>query len=295
MTDDQKRGRGRPATYDSDAERAKAWRERQRKLVEQAQAMLSQPALTVEEAKPKLKQKHTGKVTAARQPDAEVVGPMLRKRLEGGEHNLAKSLRTKAAATATFARELLETLKPDQRSISKFGKLQCENLPGLAFDDPEKQFLEQIEEFFTQLNSELVVTQRVAKLARQDKERELEERMERDLQALEVTMFGPFSTLESVQATARDLLRFCKTAEPWVKARHKTQHVLMPSQYEIHESIRLEPNLAQVRRRIAKFRVECTEKGHWGPHWDSRVNEQCYFVGWDTVDAWLAEQRGAAA
>lgn len=109
----ENRKRGRPGTYSSDAERARAWRQRQRELI--AAAKTAEPVVVenveveriVEKRVPALaKSTKNAHVT----PNASNLFPLLKERFAGyqGEEN-AKRFRTNAAKAATAAREILSS------------------------------------------------------------------------------------------------------------------------------------------------------------------------------------------
>ena len=159
-----KRGRGRPGTYASAAERARAWRQRQKELIAQAQ----QPAapIIIEKVVEKIVEKRVEVIAdrnntplanktharthgnaPGRAPDAGRLIPLLQPKFGayGGEDR-AKRLRSNAARAASTARDILGMFA------------SYEPIP-----EAEKNFLEQAANFFDRLNAGFEVAQRDAK------------------------------------------------------------------------------------------------------------------------------------
>lgn len=202
MADEQKRGRGRPATYSSDAERARAWRERQKELIAQAQAVIAAPAAApvveapvIEPPAPKpvrRRRKEPPTPVAVGVKSATALGAVLREQLKVNK-DAAKVMRTKAAQTATFIKDLKERAK---------GRWNSE---GLAWDAPEHAFLQQCEVFFSKLNEELEVAQRYAKREEEDRQRKWEDERLKRFKAIAAQVLGPEPRTADVLAMAADL------------------------------------------------------------------------------------------
>ena len=107
------RKRGRPATYTSDAERARAWRQRQRDLVADAKNQLSSEHVS-----------HARKNTSSsiKHPPllASTLIPAMQKELDlyGGEAK-AKRLRIQTASAANTVRTILAIVKYAEQSQSE--------------------------------------------------------------------------------------------------------------------------------------------------------------------------------
>lgn len=220
MTDEQKRGRGRPATYSSDAERARAWRERQKELIAQAQAVIAAPAAAPVAEPPVPKPVRRRKEKAAPKavvPNATALGAVLREQMKVNK-DAAKAMRTKAAQTATFIKDLKERAK---------GRWNSEGLP---WDAPEHEFLKQAEIFFLRLNAELEVAQRHAKRDEEERLRKWEEQRAQKLKELAVKVLGPAPVAADVLAMAADLDAFDgKAGREWLARRYEVSggHVSM--------------------------------------------------------------------
>lgn len=303
MSDEPKRRRGRPAKYSSDAERASAWRGRQRQLLAEAQAKAAE-AQAAPRAVEKIVEirsvkketpKHATQRKAPKGPKAEVIGVMLRERQVGPDR--AKTLRTKAAATATFARELLLALGPEKALLSaEPGAIRWQELEGLPSDSPERLFLAQMEQFFTRLNQDLEVVQRNAKRHVEEQKLVRAEKEERELRDLAVATLGPAPTLEAARRMASDLLHFCNAiGEEWLKNRYHTDGALLPALFHDFERSLKSDSVAAVARAIAKVRSEMyNRRGEtWVDDFGRYKGQRWVRASWEDFETWRAEQQAS--
>jgi hypothetical protein len=211
----EKRKRGRPATYSSDAERAKAWRQRQRDLVDAAKS--AQPVIVekpvfvekiveierVVEKRVPTSAKSANKARGV--PNASNLFPLLKERFTGyqGEEN-AKRFRTNAAKAATAAREIL--------SLAQRGGV----VPQV-----EEDFLRQAAQFFEHLNGIFHNAQAGAKRAAVKAEAERKAKHEAKIKELVVLTFGTTPVAADVLAMGQRLLEFDKAAPEWLVQRFK--------------------------------------------------------------------------
>ena len=271
-----KRSRGRPATYASAVERAKAWRMRQKALI--AQASASVPAaepVVIEKIIEKPVFLPAEKSPRRSKPDAVAskLVPLIKQRLTGyGSEQRAKTLRANAARVSTTARELLDLLATDWR--------------GSGIDAPEKAFLENVERFFLMLNSTFENAQLEAKAASAKQARQQQQRHEHELREMAVKTLGKTPTLELARALANDLLMFETAADAWLvkKLRVDRGRFHVNRSYEINKANRAN-DLAALLREIAEIRLEAGERGRQYTYQD----EQCYAAGWAEFEQWRAE------
>ena len=153
--DSIKRGPGRPGTYANAAERARAWRQRQRELIAQAQQPVA--PIVIERVIEKIVEIPVDRNIKPRRirasvsiPDANKLAPVLKSKFTAyGGADQAKKLRVNVARAATTAREILGMFDAWER-----------------VPEAEKAFLEQASHFFGQLNVVMEVSQHSAKLAK---------------------------------------------------------------------------------------------------------------------------------
>ncbi|MDP3156559.1 MAG: hypothetical protein Q8N23_28060, partial [Archangium sp.] len=215
--------RGRPAIYSSDAERAKAWRQRQRELIEAAKTakpIIVEKIVEVErivEKQVPVPAKTVKKVRGI--PNASTLFPLLKERFTGyqGEEN-AKRFRTNAAKAATAAREIL--------SLAQRGGV----VPQV-----EEDFLRQAAQFFEHLNGIFHNAQAGAKRAAVKAEVERQAKHEARIKELVALTFGASPVAAEVLAMGEALLRFDKDAGEWLSKRLKVDKAYVSTyrEYEL--------------------------------------------------------------
>ncbi len=267
----ENRKRGRPGTYSSDAERARAWRQRQRELI--AAAKTAEPVVVekvveveriVEKRVPALaKSTKNAHVT----PNASNLFPLLKERFAGyqGEEN-AKRFRTNAAKAATAAREIL--------SLAQRGG---------TVPQVEEDFLRQAAQFFEHLNGIFHNAQAGAKRAAAKAEAERKAKHEAKIKELVALTFGASPVAADVLAMGEALLRFDNEAGEWLGNRFKVEkaYVAVYRDYELKSAVR-NMDVAKVAREIAENRLEIGERGR---RWQDG-DESGYAAGWADFEAY---------
>jgi len=265
-----KRGRGRPGTYANASERAKAWRQKQKDLIAQAQKpadpVIVEKVVEVERVVEKIVRIPVAAPVSSRrpskQPDAEKLFPILRTRFNGfkGEEN-AKRFRTNAARAATSARDIISLVQDG----------------GAVVPEIEREFLQTAAFFFDRLNGVFASAQVNAKAKKAKAEREYKAKQEADIKAKILDTFGPTPDPESVLAMAEDLLVFDKAAHDYLTAKHHVDkaHVFVQRHYELRNAIRNQDPL-KAARHLAEVRIEIDEHGR---HW-KQSDENSYAAGW---------------
>ena len=282
-----KRGPGRPGTYTSAAERARAWRERQKALIAQAK----QPAepVIVEKVVERIVEKvverivekvveipvdrnispSAGKGTAKTRgkaasdtPDAGRLIPLLKPKfgVYGGEEK-AKRLRTNAARAASTARDILGMFA------------SFEPIP-----EAEKDFLEQAARFFEGLNAGFEVAQRGAKKAKAQADAEWKAKREARIADTIRLTFGESPELDEVRTTAETLQRFASRETCAAEARHRgvdRAYFFIHREYELRAALKSN-DPQKIAREVAEIRLEVGERGRT---WKDR-DETCYSAGW---------------
>ncbi|MEY4593525.1 MAG: hypothetical protein RIR18_2420 [Pseudomonadota bacterium] len=263
-----KRGQGRPGTYASAAARARAWRQRQKDLIAQAQ----QPAkpVVIEKIvekvvdriieKPALPQKARGKSPIS--PDASKLIPLLHQKFGayGGEDS-AKRLRANAARAASTARDILGMFAT------------YEPVP-----EAEKTFLEQAARFFDGLNAGFEVAQRSAKKAKAKADAEFFAKREAKIAEVIRLTFGETLDLAQVRAMAEAMKAYARRESNAIEAKRRgvdRAYFFISREYELRAA--LKNNDAQkIAREVAEVRLEAGEHGR---NWKDQ-EETCYSAGW---------------
>lgn len=266
----EKRKRGRPSTYSSNAERAKAWRQRQRNLIEAAK--ITEPVIVekiIEVERFVEKQSHVpakANKSAHPVPNASNLFPMLKEHFTGykGEEN-AKRFRTNAAKAATAAREIL--------ALSQRGG---------TVPQAEEDFLRQAAQFFEHLKGIFHNAQAGAKRAAARAEEERKAKHEDKIRELIVETFGTAQVAADVLAMGEALLQFDKDAEKWLCSRFKVEraHANIFRKHELQSAIR-NGDFAKVAREVAQIRQEI---GECGRSWQND-DETTYSAGWADFQA----------
>lgn len=264
-----KRGPGRPATYASPAERARAWRQRQKDLIAQAQQP-TEPVI-VEKVVEKIIEKRveipddrskpakSGKRT---NPEARKLFPALKNEFGayGGEDK-AKRLRANAAKAASTAREIL-------------GLLQYK----LEVPENEKAFLQDVAQFFEDMNGLFQTAQGQAK--RDKAKADAEFLAKREAKIAEVTRqtFGEKLDLEQVTSTASALQAFASREVCDAEAKRRRvdrAFFFITREHELRYALK-SADVKKIAREIAEIRLEAGETGRT---WKDR-EETCYSAGW---------------
>lgn len=261
----EKRKRGRPGTYSSDAERARAWRQRQRELIaaaKTAEPLIVEKVVEVEriiEKRVPSPERTTKKADV--EPNASNLFPLLKEHFTGfqGEVN-AKRFRTNAAKAASAAREILSLV---QR--------------GGTVPRVEEGFLRQSAQFFEHLNGIFHNAQAGAKRAAANAEAERKVKHEAKIKELVVLTFGESPAAAEVLAMGEALLRFDKDANDWLTKRYKVAkaYVSIYRDYQLKSALRT-GDAAKVAREVAESRQEIGERGR---RWVDG-EESGYVAGW---------------
>lgn len=243
---------GRPAIYDNAAQRAAAWRSRQKKLAD--------VGLQIMGPGPEDKKMLNGQATV----DAKNVTSTLKKRFGtyGGE-DLAKRLRVNSARTASFARELHAMLTLDESDGSLVN---------------EKAFLQRVAVFFDDLNSRFQQEQRAAKVAKIKAEADYAAKRETQLKAMVRDIFGETFDLAVVEPVALQLQQFASrdvSSEEAKRLRVDRWFFFITRTYEFRAAMKgADP--AKIAREVAEVRLDVGENGRFWQ--DQEVG--CYTAGW---------------
>lgn len=261
----EKRKRGRPGTYSCDAERARAWRQRQRELI--AAAKTAEPLIVekVVEVERIVEKRFPSPVRTTKktqvEPNASNLFPLLKERFTGfqGEEN-AKRFRTNAAKAASAAREIISLVQH-----------------GGTVPRVEEDFLRQAAQFFEHLSGIFHNAQTVAKRAAANAEAERKAKHEAKIKELVVLTFGESPTVAEVLAMGEALLNFDKEAKDWLTKRYKVAkaYVSIYRDYQLKSALRT-GDTAKVAREIAENRLEIGERGR---RWVDG-EEAGYVAGW---------------
>ncbi|MFZ4538825.1 hypothetical protein [Propionivibrio sp.] len=269
-TETPKRGRGRPATYSNDAERVRAWRQRQRELIASAKAPA--PPVVVEKiveveriVEKRVSVPARAGKTVAKTPDASHLFPLLKERFAGPQgEETAKRFRTNAARVATAARDVLSLA---QRS----GRVP----------ESEDIFLRQVAQFFEQLNGIFQNVQAGAKRAAAKAEADYQARHEADIKATVLKTFGPSPAPADILTMGEALLAFDAAANDWLSKKYRVDRgYFSVVRYVAFERAMQQGNAEKVARELAEARLEIGEKGR---RWVD--GEQTgYAAGWADFD-----------
>lgn len=268
-----KRGRGRPGTYTSAAERARAWRQRQKDLIAQAQ----QPAepvivekiveieklveVPVDRSQAPAGAK-AGRSRPGTAPNANKLLPLLQPKFGayGGEER-AKRLRTNAAKAASTAREILDLFSA------------WEPIP-----EAEKTFLEQAARFFEALNAGFEDAQHGAKKAKAKAAAEFTAKREAQIAEIIRLTFGDTLDQEQTRATAEALQAFASRDTCAAEAQRRgvdRAYFFITRDYELSAALK-SGDAQKIAREVAEIRLEAGERGRT---WKDR-EETCYSAGW---------------
>ena len=260
-----KRARGRPGTYANAAERARAWRQRQKDLI--AQARQPAPPVVVEKVIEKMVEVPVDRSKPARAgkrmaPQAYKLFPALQDSFGayGGEER-AKRLRVNAAKAATMAREILGMLnhKP--------------NVP-----ETEKSFLQDAAQFFETMNGLFQAAQGEAKHAKAKADADRKTKREaRIAEAIRLT-FGETLDLAEVRATAEALQAYASREAGEAEAKRQgvdRAYFFINREYELRAALKSN-DARQIAREVADIRLEVGARGR---AWNDR-DETCYSAGW---------------
>jgi len=273
-----KRGRGRPGTYTNAAERARAWRQRQKALIAQAQ-QAAEPVIVekvvekviekvVHVPAPPITATPTPKTPAKTRskapsgaPDATRLLNHFQNRFSAYGADRAKRLRSNAARASNTARELLAMFD------------QWETEPAT-----EKAFLAQVVQFFDRLNEGFEVTQHNARRAAEQAEKAMLAKHETRIKEAIRDSFGNVLDLEHVRATAAALQTFASRETQAAEAqRHGVDrsYFFIPREYELCAALK-NGDAARIAREVAEARLEA---GELGRTWKDKET-LCYSAGW---------------
>ncbi len=268
--------RTKRAVYATDADRARAWRQRQKALIAAA-ARAAEPIIiekTIEKVVERIVERpvpapaKTAKPRIPKsEPSAERLFPMLKERFTGyGGEDKAKRFRTNAAKASTTAREVL--------SLLSYGNGQ---LP-----EAEREFLQQAATFFERLNGMFQTAQAGAKRAATKAEAEFQAKREARLRETVAGTFGERPDPAKVLDTAAKLLEFDKAADGWLKEKHGVTrgYVFLHREYEIRHAIQRQ-DAAKAAREVAETRIEIGERGR---RWRDDDGTEKYAAGWSDFE-----------
>ena len=264
--------RTKRAVYATDADRARAWRQRQKVLIAAA-ARAAEPIIiekTVEKVVERIVERpvplpaKTAKVRIPKsEPSADRLFPLLKERFTGyGGEEKAKRFRTNAAKASTTAREVL--------SLLSYGNGQA--------PEAEREFLQQAAAFFERLNAMFQTAQVGAKRAAAKAEAEFQAKREARLQETIAGTFGDRPDPAKVLDTAAKLLEFDKAADGWLKEKHDVVrgYVFLHREYALRHAIQRQ-DAAKAAREVAEARIEIGERGHC---WKDDNGVAKYSAGW---------------
>lgn len=264
--------RTKRAVYATDAERARAWRQRQKELIAAAsqptepivvekvvekivELIVEKPVLTTAEAR----KRHFPKT----EPSADKLFPILKERFSGyrGEEN-AKRFRTNAAKAATTAREVLTLI----------------SLSTVEIPVAEREFLQQSVIFFDRLNGMFQTAQAGAKRIAAKKEAEYRAKHDAKLREAQVKIFGQQPDPEVVLDVASSLLKFDKAADEWLQKKYSVVrgHVYMLRTYELKRAVEQQDAIKSARE-VAEARIDLGERGR---RWRDNDGHENYAAGW---------------
>lgn len=264
--------RTKRAVYETDAARARAWRQRQKDLIAAA-SKRAEPVI-VEKIVEKVVERIVDRPVSVpapekkaripkSEPSADRLLPILKERFAGsrGEES-AKRFRTNAAKAATTAREVL--------SLISYGHGQIPEV--------EREFLQASAAFFDRLNGMFQTAQAGAKRAAAKAEAEYKAKHEAKLRETVAATFGKNPDAAAVLETAARLLEFDKAAGEWLRRKRLVSrgYVLLPREYELRSAIR-QGDAAKVAREVAEVRIEIGERGR---RWRDDAGDENYAAGW---------------
>lgn len=269
----QKRGRGRPGTYASAAERARAWRQRQKDLIDQAQkpVVVERVVERVVEVKVPVQTKATGKTVT---PDPATLIPILKNRLVGsyGGEAEAKRLRINCARAASTAQDVL-------------------SLVNAALLPPaERAFLEQVSRFFNAMNEGFELAQRGAKRAKAKADAEYKAKHQALVAETIRKMFGDALSLETVRATALAALEFSSKETRLAEAKRlgvDRAYFFINREYDLRAALKRE-NVQEIARELAELRLDLGERGR---RWIDSHEEACHTAGWEDFSSWVQREK----
>lgn len=274
-----RRGRGRPSTYATPADRARAWRQRQKDLIAQGQ----QPAapVVVEKIVEKVIEKvieipvdrsKSGSASKRNTADAQKLFPTLQDQFGayGGEDR-AKRLRTNAAKAASTAREIIGMLdhKP--------------NVP-----ETEKNFLLEVAIFFENMNGLFHGAQGKAKQAKAMADAEYQAKRTARIEEAILLTFGQKLDLAQVTATAKALQAFASRevqAENAKRLEVDRSYFFINREYELRTALKA-GDAALIAREVADIRLEAGERGR---RWNDK-EEICYSAGWSDFEKYRTNE-----
>jgi hypothetical protein len=265
----QKRGRGRPGTYANAADRAKAWRQRQRDLIAIAHQPV-EPVIIEKVVEKPVRHPSSAKANRiiSKAPDASNLFPALRECFTGykGEES-AKRFRVNAARAATTARDVLALVS--QREVP----------------ETETEFLRQAAQFFDHLNSLFINAQAGAKLAKIKAEKESRAKHDERIKTMVHALFGQNPDPSQVIATANSLIEFEKVADERLVKRYRVTrgYILINRIYELKSAIRA-GDWKLVAKELAEIRIDIGEKGSRFTNHD----DPCYSAGWGDFEDYRA-------
>lgn len=272
--------RTKRAVYATDADRARAWRQRQKDLI----AAVSKPAepVIVEKVVEKVVERIVERPVSVpvpekkpripkSEPSADRLFPMLKERFAGyrGEEN-AKRFRTNAAKAATTAREIL--------SLLSYGNG--------AVPEAEREFLQRTAAFFERLNGMFQTAQAGAKRAAAKADAEYKAKHEAKLRETAASTFGTSPNPAEVLAMAATLLDFDKAADEWLRRKRLVArgHIFLPREYELRAAVR-QGDAAKAAREVSEARIEIGEKGR---RWRDDAGLDQYAAGWADFEEYRA-------
>lgn len=250
--------RGRPRKYESDAARAKAWRDDQAARIVELERLANKAPEIIERvvtvAKPS-----AGKIKADPAKLAAVVRSRYDQMHQGAEE--AKRLRVNFNKAANTARDFVRTLSSE------------DNLPA-----DEIAFLSHAATFFDGLSAMLEREQSSAEAARAKRTKDREAKEKQAIANCIRELFGESLQVETVMPMANDLVTFDNVARDYLKEKHKVDsgYSSIGSVFDLSHAIR-KGDAAKAAHCIAAIKLDMRVKG-W--HWTDNHGERIYSAGW---------------
>lgn len=269
---EKKRGRGRPGTYANSADRARAWRQRQKDLI--AQARVQPEPVVVEKIVEKVIEvpavsSGSHKSKGGAQLQASRLRAILRDRFSGfGGEDDAKRLRTNTSKVAGTAREILRML--DRKA---------------DFPVVEYEFLREVADFFESLSAQFEVAQRGAKQDSARRETEYKAQREAELSEIVRTLFGQPIDPDRVRAIAAAMLacsdvRYRESEAKRLGVDRVYFGINDPRGFQYALS---SDNISRVARLVAESRLSLEEKGQYSQY----RGKSYYDLGWSDIDNYV--------
>lgn len=271
----EKRKRGRPGTYANAAERARAWRERQKSLLATLNAQAREPKILekIVEKPIYISRREPENNPQIVQAQVSKIIPIIREHLIGNRNGIdrARALRSNATRVATLAKDLLSFVHSDARTV-----------------ETEKIFLRDVERFFSALSGALENTQVAVRVASVARDRAEVKRHEERLANLVVQIFGHSPLDSDVISLAEKLLAFEADSNSWLVKRYQVDRGLffIARSSEFETAFRTN-DIKKMMREAAYVRMDIGERGQ-RIEYDNSLR---YVAGWEDFVRWCKEKK----